>query len=106
MFRHASIAMARRQAFAEALLRETPLVWETAGPLPDTFFAAPARRRDRPRWKGGNRCEVFWQLTGQALQKRHDIARFGVAQRHPELHPRHDPDGLRKRRHRPVVKIR
>src|SRR5215468_10918051 len=75
------------------------------GLLPGTFFAAPARGPDRPQRKGRNGGEVCWQLARQALQKRYYLARFGVARRHPELHPRHDADGLRKRRHRPVVKI-
>src|SRR5262245_13896124 len=76
-----------------------------SGLLPGTFFAALARGRDRARRKGWDGGEVCWQLARQALQKCHYVARFGFAQRHPELHPRHDTDGLWKRRHRPVVKI-
>ena len=70
------------------------------GLLLGTFFAAPARGPDRPCRKGRDGGEVCWQLARQALQKRHDVASFGVAQRHPELHPR-----LRKRRHRSIVKM-
>src|SRR6516225_8017847 len=76
-----------------------------SGLLLDALFAALVRGRDRARRKGRDGGEVCWQLARQALQKRHYVARFGVAQRHSELHPRHDADGLRKRRHRPVVKI-
>jgi len=74
-------------------------------PLPSSFFAALARGRDRPCRKGRDCGEVCWQLARQALQKRHYATRFGVAQRHPELHPRHDADRLWKSHHRPVVKI-
>src|SRR5262249_27083174 len=76
-----------------------------AGSAPSTRSVTLARERDRLGRKGRDGGEVCWQLARQALQKRHYVARFGVAQRHPELHPRHDADGLWKRRHRPVVKI-
>src|SRR5262249_4492274 len=61
--------------------------------------------RHRAWRKGRDTGEVCRQLAREALQKRHYVAGFGVAQRYPELHPRHDADGLWKRRHRPVVKI-
>src|SRR5262249_14650395 len=77
----------------------------TIARLLDTLFAALAQRRDRPRWKRRDGSEVCWQLARQALQKRHYVARFGVAQRDPELHSCHDADRLWKRRHRPIVEI-
>src|SRR5262249_23063031 len=68
--------------------------------LPDALFAALARGHDRVRRKGRDGGGVCWQLARQGLKKCHHVARFGVAQRPPELHPR-----LRKRRHRSIVKI-
>src|SRR5262249_11842874 len=77
----------------------------SGGLLRDAVLAALVRGRDRAGRKGRDGGEVCWQLARQAFQKRHYVARFGVAQRHSELHPRHDADGLWKRRHRPVLTI-
>src|SRR5262245_58444090 len=89
----------------DATIPQNNAVRLIAGLLSGTFFVAFAWGRDRPCRKDRDGGEVCWQLARQALQKRHYVVRFGVAQPHPELHPRHDADGLRKRRHRAVVKV-
>src|SRR5262249_8712213 len=104
--RRAPIAMTRWTGFRHAsAARSADRLGKPSRLLLDALFAALARGRDRARRKGWDGGEVCWQLARQALQKCHYVARFGFAQRHPELHPRHDTDGLWKRRHRPVVKI-
>src|SRR6516164_7678330 len=104
--RRAPVAMIRWMGFRQgSAARSADRFGRPPRLLLGTLFAARARGRDRrrrKRWDGG---EVCWQLARQALKKRHYVSRFDFAQRHSELHPRHDADGLRKRRHRSVVKI-
>src|SRR6266404_832547 len=53
------------------------------------------RRRNGARRKNRGRGEVRWQLAGQVLKERDNVARVSIAQGHPELHARHDLYGFR-----------
>src|SRR5712671_5013701 len=68
------------------------------------LLSALGRRHSRRRQYPGS-GELCRQLSGQAVEKRHDVANFGVAELHSELHASHDLHGLRKRRYRSIVEV-
>src|SRR2546429_3588752 len=63
-------------------------------------------RQLRYWWKRRDRDEVWGELPRQTLKECEDFSCVRVRERHAKLDARHDPDGFRQGRNRPVVKVR